>query len=304
MHRTIAIRYFDVAWLSHRDGPGHRVVLFLQGCHLRCPWCHSPHSQAPDAPLLFFPVRCRRCGRCDKVCTQSVHQVTAERHDLCRERCRRCGKCIEVCPLSSRDQLSGPLALPTREVAVSVLWELLYPQLELLRNIGGLTVSGGEPLLQFQAIQQLFHFCNDTHIHSAVETSGAVRTQYLAKVVGHVDCWLFGLRPTHFYVPPFASIIEKNLAFLEKAKSRVIVRTPIVSGITDPPESLGLIVDAMQAHGLTEIELLPFNEGTSHYYHALGISCPVGSEAMPSAERLSDVKDYFERSGMSAKIIY
>ena len=214
-----------------------------------------------------------------------------------------CGKCVDACPLSSRDRLSGPLALPTREVTIAALWDLLYPQLDLLRNVGGITASGGEPLLQSHALRQLLRLCREAGIHTAVETSGALPTQHLADVVALVDCWLFGLRPTPFYKLPGAGLIEDNLAFLTHAGSRVIARTPVMVGITDLPQSLDGIAIAMRTHRITEIELLPFHDGTPHYYDASGMLCLVGSEAIPSADRLEKVKKYFHQSGFMVTII-
>lgn len=302
MLETVMIRYFNIAWLSHSDGPGHRVVLFTQGCHLSCPWCHSPHSQPSESPLLFFSAQCRLCGRCEQVCPQSVHHISEERHDVHRELCLGCGKCVDACPLSSRDRLSGALVLPTKEITAASLWELLYPQLDLLRDIGGITISGGEPLLQSQTLKPFLRLCREAGIHTAVETSGALPTQHFADVDRLVDCWLFGLRPTPFYMPPHADLIEDNLAFLANAGSRAIVRMPVIAGITDSHQSLEGIAATMRAHRLTEIELLPFHEGTSHYYDALGISCSVGSDAIPSAERLDAVKAYFKQRGLVARI--
>lgn len=300
---SAAIRYFDVAWLSHGDGPGHRVVLFLQGCHLRCPWCHSPHSQPSESPLLFFAARCLRCGRCQQVCPQAVHRVDTERHDLQRQRCQRCGKCVDACPLSSRDRLCGALALPTRAVTVAALWDILYPQLDLLRHVGGLTVGGGEPLLQLHALKELLRSCREAGIHTAVETCGALSREHLQEIAGLVDCWLFGYRPTPFYVPPDADVVQANLAIVGATGTRVIVRTPVIAGITDLPESLERIALTMRACGLTEIELLPCHRGTSHYYCAAGMSCALADHAIPSPERLSAVRTHFEQHGLVARIV-
>lgn len=297
--RTRTIRYFDIAWRSRYDGPGQRVVVFLQGCSLRCPWCHSPHSRESESPLLFFAARCCRCGRCEAICPQSVHRIGAASHELRRERCRRCGKCVEACLLSSRDRLSGALALPTRELTIGELWELLYPQLDVLRAIGGMTVSGGEPLLQSQSLRELFHLCHASDIHTAVETCGAVPLRCIEDVIGLVDCWLFGLRPTPDFVPQ----VEDNLAALTARGSRVIVRTPIIAGITDLPISLDKIAKTMQTRRLREIELLPCHEGVSHYYDASGKQCPLGSEAIPSVERLDAVREYFEQCGCVVRIV-
>lgn len=296
------VRYFDISWLSHYDGPGQRVVVFLQGCHLRCPWCHSPHSQASEAPLLFSRTRCSLCRCCEKVCAQSVHRISGERHDLYRKNCIHCGKCIDACPVSDPRRFGGALYLPTKEISVDELWELIYPQVNILRKIGGITFSGGEALLQVHALKQLLLLCKEKGIHTAIETSGTLPVHYISEVIDLVDCWLFGLRPTPFYIPPDVHLIDDNLAFLSEKSGRVIVRTPIIKGITDLSESLEGIALYMQTYQLSQIQLLPFNRGTPHYYDASGTTCPIGSEAIPSKERLDYVKDYFQRKGFMATI--
>lgn len=300
---TSTLRYFDIAWLSRYDGPGHRVVLYLQGCHLRCHWCHSPHSQATEPLLLYFPARCRYCGRCAQVCPHEVHRVTADSHIVHRNRCVGCGNCIDACPVSCRDRLSGALAQPTKSTTVSELWKLLYPQLDLLRTIGGLTVSGGEALLQSEALAGLLRLCKEEGIHTAVETSGALPEKCIKDVALLTDCWLYGLRPTPFYTPPHAGQITANLAFLAKTKSRIIVRTPVIAGITDLPASLDRIAEIMQANGLREIELMPFNRETSHYYAALGRECMVGNEAAVTPERMEQVRAFFQTRDFLVTII-
>lgn len=297
------MRYFDIAWLSRYDGPGHRVVLFLQGCNLRCPWCHSPHSQPSESLLLLFSARCQYCHRCEQVCTRAVHLVSAGKHTLHRERCIKCGKCIDVCPVSGRGLLNGALALPTREITVSALWDLLYPQLDLVRDIGGLTVSGGEALLQSGMLRDLLFLCRKEGIHTAIETSGAISRQNIMDVIGFVDCWLFGLRPTPVYTPPCAKKITDNLALISSFGCHIIIRMPVIAGITDLPDSLERIAEIMHANHLREIQLLPFHAGTSHYYHALGRECSVGNDAISSIRGLNAVRDYFQQESFAVSII-
>lgn len=134
------LRYFDIAWMSGHDGPGKRVVLYLQECHLRCEWCHSPHLWESGPFLLFFENRCIQCGRCAEICKQLVHKVNIKSHTLYRSLCVRCGDCILACPSSSKEYGSSALQLSGREKNVTELFSLMLPQLELLKEIGGLTL--------------------------------------------------------------------------------------------------------------------------------------------------------------------
>lgn len=226
----------------------------------------------------------------------------ANSHLVHRNLCVGCGRCIDACPVSCSDSLSGALAQPVKNMTVQELWELLYPQLDLLRPIGGLTVSGGEALLQSEALAGLLDLCKEEGIHTAVETSGALPEKCIKDVAALTDCWLYGLRPTPFYTPPQAERIIANLAFLAETKSRIIIRTPVISGITDLPESLERIAEIMRANGLREIELMPFNRETSHYYAALGRECRVGNEAMVTPERMEEVRAFFLNKKLLATI--
>jgi pyruvate formate lyase activating enzyme len=214
-----------------------------------------------------------------------------------------CGKCIDACPLSFREHSGGVLARPVKEKTVEEMWYLLYPQLDLLRSIGGLTVSGGEALLQSEALAGLLRLCKKESIHTAVETSGALPKKRIKDVVELTDCWLYGLRPTPTYAPPHVRQIAENLAYLSKTGSRVIIRTPVITGITDLPVSLERIAGIMQENGLHEIQLLPFNPETSHYYNALGRECRVGDEAIVSSERMEAVRTFFLEKDFLVEII-
>jgi pyruvate formate lyase activating enzyme len=210
---------------------------------------------------------------------------------------------MDICPVSGRNRSTGALVHPVKEAPISELWRLLRPQLDLLRAIGGLTVSGGEALLQSESLAALFQLCRKEDIHTAVETSGALPKKHIKKVARLTDCWLYGLRPTPFYVPPHAGNTDENLTFLVKTGSRIIIRTPVIAGITDLPVSLMRIAETMRTNGLHEIQLLPFNRETSHFYHALGRKCRVGDEAIASSERLEAVQSFFSRKGFSVSVV-
>lgn len=181
------LHYFGISWLSVSDGPGIRIVLYLRGCMLRCPWCHSPHSWDFNPSLLFFESRCLYCGGCQSVCPNGVHCIRNGKHHVNRSLCKLCGRCVESCPtVLSRNSLAGALALPSFSADPMELFRKLRPQLDLLKRIGGLTIGGGEPLLQYKPLRLLLQSCAAENFHSTVETSGSVPRRSFEELVDTV----------------------------------------------------------------------------------------------------------------------
>lgn len=297
----VSVRYFDIDWLSRHDGPGRRVVIFFQGCDLDCPWCHSPHSRFDRSPVLFFASRCLSCGQCAEACPERLHVVRPQGHTVDRDRCRRCGACVAACPVSRPGGVGGALVLPTREATPDELFAVVMPQLEIVRNSGGLTLSGGEALLQHEGVARLLQLAKSAGIHTAVETAGLLPHERYAEVGGLVDCWLFGLRSDI----PGAGARERfgarggNLRFLASLSTRVIVRKPLVAGVTDTEEEIDATIDLMAECGIDEIDLLPLNPHTGHYYRALGMACPPMGQLIPTTAAVSAVRERFVEGGVT-----
>lgn len=305
----IWVSLFHIDWESDKDGPGHRVVLYLQGCHLNCPWCHSPHSTPKHPPLLFFETLCRFCGACDNACPRRAHIVGRDSHRFEKNNCTGCGACLEACPTSFRRSLGnrGPLRILGDRMSIPELFRRLLPQLDLWRDTGGITISGGEPLLQHRQVAELLKLCRAEGIHTAVETSASLPVERILDIDDQVDCWLFGLRPT---IPKKAvkgqdiGLVLSNLAALVgRNRKKIILRTPIVPGFTDDPEQLELIAGQMTQLNLHTIELLPFNPESRHYYRAMGREFPLQGLRPPSAERMAEIKRQFDRAGHTARVI-
>lgn len=300
------VNYFDIAWFSKTDGPGNRVVLYLQSCNLTCPWCHSPHSWGKESPILYNPNRCLKCYRCLDVCEKGVHSIKNGEHVLDRDKCIKCGKCIEGCPTSKYDSTSGALALPTRCADSLEVFNLLLPQLDVVKHHGGLTLSGGEALLQKEAVLEILKYAKSKNIHTAVETSLTLPTEIYKSVGDFVDCWLIGMRDIYLSDENKNeySLLLENVKLIASLDKEVIVRYPIIKGITDSSIQQQEIMKFMGHREFKYIEILPCNKNMEHYYFLSGIEPRLNvDKVLPSEEELNSIAYAFSSQDFTVKIV-
>lgn len=260
-------RIFDIAEFSVHDGPGVRVVVYFQGCNARCDWCHSPHSQPHDAPLLYNRNRCTGCQRCATVCPNQAHRFEAGRHEIDRGVCTRCGSCIDNCPNSIAGVSGSALHLPTVSVNVINLFEQIEPYIRLTGSAGNITLSGGEALLQLDAVEELLGRCKQKGYHTAVETSGLLPISTYARVEPLVDLWLFGMRViTGKQDGRHDRHIDEVLGFLSRGTATILPRIPLVPGFFDRDEVLDGLIALLDKYDLRQVCLNPWNKSYDHYY--------------------------------------
>lgn len=174
---------------STQDGPGIRTTVFLQGCPLRCAWCHNPETQTVKPVLVFTPSDCIGCGGCAAVCPGGARTVSPDgflHYD--RDNCTGCGECASVCP-------TGACELSARAMTVDELVEQLMRDAAFFGQDGGVTLSGGEPLMQAGVIP-LMAALKAAGLHLAVETAGYVSPERICEAAPYVDLWLYDLKDT------------------------------------------------------------------------------------------------------------
>jgi pyruvate formate lyase activating enzyme len=278
------------------DGPGVRSTVFLKGCPLRCPWCANPECLTAFPQLGFIQVLCNVCGICVASCPEGAITADSESGAISidRARCSNCGKCIEVC-------YRGALKMYGCRMSVAeVFEEVVHDRPIYLRSGGGVTVSGGEPLLQHHFITALFKLARQAGMHTALETSLCVSPRILKEVLNCTDYVMFDLKlmdaSSHHEVTGKANgPILKNIELLASSGLPVLPRMPLVPGVNDSEENIRATAQFLTSIGLPVIELMPYHRFASGKYAALGMPYTMADVGPPSGGKIREVKELFER---------
>lgn len=245
---------FDIKEFSVHDGPGSRVTVFLKGCPLRCLWCHNPEGLKQEKQLMYKDAMCGHCGQCFKKCNHPE--------------CQPFGRCIHICP-------NQCLEISGKEISAQELAEKLVAYHPILRiNEGGITFSGGEPLMQWEFLCEVIDILKkQSDIHIAIQTSGYATEEVFAKVMEKVDYVMMDLKLADEklhkkYTGVSNESILKNLRYLQGSGKEYIIRTPLVPGITDTKENLSALSDLI---GESPWEQLEYNNLAPVKYEMLGM---------------------------------
>jgi pyruvate formate lyase activating enzyme len=285
------------------DGPGVRSTVFLKGCNLRCSWCCNPECHNVFSELGFIQVLCNACGICVESCPEGAISTAPESETISIDwtRCINCGKCIKAC-------YRGAIKMYGSRMSVAeVFEEVLHDRPIYLRSGGGVTVSGGEPLLQPRFVIALFKLARIAGIHTALETSLYASSRILKEVLDHTDYVLFDLKLmdalTHHEVTGQTNeLILKNAKLLASSGLPVLPRIPIVPGVNDSEGNIRSTAQFLNSIRLPVIEIMPFHRFALGKYEGLGRTYAMADVEPPSGQKIKQVKNLFERFGIECKV--
>lgn len=284
------------------DGPGVRTLIFLKGCPLHCLWCSSPETQRSSPELTYDPSKCIACRRCLGACCERAMALKGGRIAIERTLCTGCGDCTTLCP-------TGALELVGRYMSCEEVLEYVERDNTLHRRTnGGITVSGGEPLLQARFVLDLLDRCRHRSVTTAMETSGYGAWEEIEQILSVLDYLFIDVKvldeSQHRQYTGVSNVtILANLArisqFALSGRVAVTVRVPIVPGHNDDVENIkALAENVADLPGILGIELIPYHRFGLHRYTLLGKPYQLSHIREPGTKRVEALNDILCAAGL------
>jgi len=230
----------EIQRFSLGDGGGIRTTVFMQGCNLRCPWCHNPETIDPEGSILFYKNLCVSCGKCADGCLNGARKVSGKR------------------------------------MAVDEVYHIISQDIEFyIKSNGGATISGGEPLLQIDFCIELAKKCFENNISVIIDTAGDVPFDTFEKMIPFIDCFYFDLKcdiESYKKIGADGKRVYNNLSRLSSiTETKTVVRIPVIPGVNSNHEVINSFAGFLSDLNICEAHLLPFHRLGSGKYPALGL---------------------------------
>ena len=308
-------RVFELQRWTLHDGPGIRTLVFLKGCPLACRWCANPESLAPHAEMAYLRDKCIRAGRCAKTCPFGAIHMSEDGPvtdwNVCRTSCYGVVEspcpCTAMCYSKARRTIGEPISVD------AVMEEILKDYPIYKRSGGGVTLSGGEPMNQFRFVMEVLRASRENWLHTAMETSGMAPWARYEEILDLVDFLFLDIkhidpvRHADLTGQPNDRVLEnapRMAELMAEAGKPLVVRIPIVPGLTDSPDNIagicGFVRDTMPA--VRAIELMPYHRLGRGKYATIGKDYELFDLQPPSAAEVGALEAQVRHAGFITRL--
>ncbi len=269
----------DIKRFAVHDGDGIRTTVFFKGCPLRCIWCHNPETFFHKKQMAIYQHKCTNCGKCKEVCPYNM------------EKCDFCGKCEAICPNGARKIYGTVMTL--NEIMEIVLADKDFYD----TSGGGITLSGGESLLQADFCTKLLKECKKNDINTAVDTCGFINKDTFSKIIPYTDTFLYDLKAfdedIHIKCTGVSNkLILDNLKYLDNMNCRIEIRIPYIPEYNDNQiEKLAKFIHTLE--NVVRVRILPYHNYASSKYLALNFKNILPQVRMPNRKKCEELEKLY-----------
>lgn len=294
---------FDIKRYAVHDGPGIRTTVFFKGCPLQCQWCHNPEGVEPHPEILFNQSRCAiDCRVCVSVCPRGALSKIGTTVYIDQDKCDLCGQCVDACVYEA------VLMAGEKKRADDVLEMVEKDRIFYDESDGGLTLSGGEPLMQMDFLEGILDAAKSQNIHVTLDTSGYAPLGDLMRIWDKVDLFLYDLKmmddQKHIkYTGVSNSLVLANLKELASAKKNMDIRIPLISGVNDDQGNIEETAEYLMDLGnVKDVSLLPYHKGGCEKSIRLRKGGVLKNFKPPSKERIQEIGEFLSRAGFTVRV--
>jgi pyruvate formate lyase activating enzyme len=292
----------NIQGYSIHDGPGIRTVVFFKGCGLACLWCANPECIRPQVQIGFIGNLCTHCGKCLEACPAGAVAADETKHRIDYGKCTACGLCADACRYNALTRYGAEMS--AEEVFDAVRRDKMFYE----PGGGGVTVSGGEPLLQAPFVEELFTLCKNDGIRTCIETAGFAPSGNLLTLLPLTDCLLFDLKHMDpdihrkYTGQPNGPILE-NARLAAESGADILFRMPLIPGVNDDPENIARTAEFIKSlPGTQGLQLMPYHRMGDGKYKALDLPNAMRELAVMTPAELEAVRQAFAAHGVECTL--
>ena len=292
---------FDIKHFAVHDGKGIRTTVFFKGCPLHCVWCHNPESQAASEQFGFLQHKCVNCGACVMVCPTGAQKLDENhKHIFDRSLCNMCGLCVSVCHRKALTKYGKKVTV--EEILPELLQDIDFYE----ESNGGVTLSGGEPLLQIDFCEELLRQLKDANVNTAVDTCGFAPWESINRILPFTDTFLYDIKhmdpKKHCdYTGQRNELIIDNLRKLNKCGAKIEIRMPFIPSYNDDEANLRAMGELLGGMKMVErVKVLPYHEFARTKYVSIGMNDTMPQVKIPTEDDLTRAVNILKEYNVNA----